>query len=94
MRMAVAQPEKVEAIIIQNAFPRRRIVSLWAARRGFWQDRRRMRLRSGKVFSVGVNPQPALGTRHILKRIDSRTWTDEFYFLNQPGQADIKRICS
>src|SRR6266576_6815608 len=40
MRMAVAHPEKVEAIIIQNAVSHEEGLSpLWAARRAFWQDR-------------------------------------------------------
>ena len=40
MRMAVDQPEKVEAIIIQNAVSHEEGLSpLWAARRAFWQDR-------------------------------------------------------
>src|SRR5882762_1609293 len=40
MRMAVDRPEKVEAIIIQNAVSHEEGLSpLWAARRAFWQDR-------------------------------------------------------
>jgi pimeloyl-ACP methyl ester carboxylesterase len=40
MRMAVDRPEKVEAIIIQNAVSHEvGLSSLWAARRAFWNDR-------------------------------------------------------
>ena len=40
MRMAVAEPGKVEAIIIQNAVSHEEgLSSLWAVRRAFWQDR-------------------------------------------------------
>lgn len=40
MHMAIAEPEKVEAIIIQNAVSHQEGLStLWAARRAFWQDR-------------------------------------------------------
>jgi len=43
------------------------------------------------------SPIPPLTTRNgylgrslHLERINPDTWTDEFYFLNQPGQADIQ----
>ncbi len=40
MRMAINKPEKVEAIIIQNAVSHEEgLSSVWAARRAFWQDR-------------------------------------------------------
>jgi len=31
-----------------------------------------------------------LGTSPCAERIDRDTWTDQFYFLNQPDQADIQ----
>lgn len=31
-----------------------------------------------------------LGTSPCAERIDPDTWTDQFYFLNQPDQADIQ----
>src|SRR5580765_918058 len=40
MRMAVDRPEKVEAIIVQNAVSHEEGLSpLWAARKAFWKDR-------------------------------------------------------
>jgi len=39
-------------------------------------------LESTRNRHVGTSPHP--------ERIDPDTWTDEFYFLNQPGQADIQ----
>lgn len=92
MRMAVAQPGKVEAIIIQNAVSHEEGLSpLWAARRAFWQDRASQEPAFRKSFlSLETTRNRHLGMSPHPERIDPDTWTDEFYFLNQPGQADIQ----
>jgi pimeloyl-ACP methyl ester carboxylesterase len=92
MRMAVAHPEKVEAIIIQNAVSHEEGLSpLWAARRAFWNDRASHEAAFRKSFlSLETTRNRHLGTSPHPERIDPDTWTDEFYFLNQPGQADIQ----
>ena len=92
MRMAVAQPEKVEAIIIQNAVSHEEGLSpLWAARRAFWQDRASHEAAFRKSFlSLDTTRNRHLGTSPHPERSDPDTWTDEYYFLNQPGQADIQ----
>ena len=92
MRMAVAHPEKVEAIIIQNAVSHEEGLSpLWAARRAFWQDRAAQEPAFRKSFlSLETIRNRHLGTSTHPERINPDTWTDEHYFLNQPGQADIQ----
>jgi len=92
MRMAVHQPEKVEAIIIQNAVSHEEgLSSLWAARRAFWQDRASHETAFRKSFlSLETTRNRHLGTSPHPERINPDTWTDEYYFLNQPGQADIQ----
>jgi pimeloyl-ACP methyl ester carboxylesterase len=92
MRMAIAQPGKVEAIIIQNAVSHEEGLSpLWAARRAFWQDRASQEPAFRKSFlSLETTRNRHLGNSPHPERIDPDTWTDEFYFLNQPGQADIQ----
>jgi pimeloyl-ACP methyl ester carboxylesterase len=92
MRMALAHPEKVEAIIIQNAVSHEEGLSpLWAARRAFWQDRASHEAAFRKSFlSLETTRNRHLGASPHPERIDPDTWTDEFYFLNQPGQADIQ----
>jgi pimeloyl-ACP methyl ester carboxylesterase len=92
MRMAVAHPEKVEAIIIQNAVSHEEgLSSLWAPRRAFWQDRKSHEAAFRKGFlSLDTTRSRHLGTSPHPEKIDPDTWTDEFYFLNQPGQADIQ----
>jgi pimeloyl-ACP methyl ester carboxylesterase len=92
MRMAVAHREKVEAIIIQNAVSHEEGLSpLWAGRRAFWQDRKSHEAAFRKGFlSLATTRDRHLGTSPHPENINPDTWTDEFYFLNQPGQADIQ----
>jgi len=92
MRMAVDRPEKVEAIIIQNAVSHEEGLSqLWDARRAFWQDRASHEAAFRKSFlSLDTTRNRHIGTSPHSQRIDPDTWTDEFYFLNQPGQAQIQ----
>ncbi len=92
LRMAVTHPEKVQAIIIQNAVAHEEGLSpLWGARRAFWQDRASHESEFRKAFlSVEATRNRHVGTSPHPERLDPDTWTDEFYFLNQPGQADIQ----
>ncbi len=92
MRMAVGHPEKVEAIIIQNAVSHEEgLSSLWAGRRAFWQDRASHEAAFRKSFlSLETTRNRHVGTSPHPERIDPDTGTDEFYFLKQPGQADIQ----
>ena len=92
MRMAVDRPEKVEAIIIQNAVSHEEGLSpAWAARRDFWNDRAAHEAAFRKSFlSLETTRNRHLGSTPHPERIDPDTWTDEYYFLNQPGQADIQ----
>ncbi|HEU4680073.1 MAG TPA: alpha/beta hydrolase [Terrimicrobiaceae bacterium] len=91
-RMALAHPERVQAMIIQNAVSHEEGLSpLWAVRRAFWQDRpaheaelraNLLSLEATRKRHVGTSPDPTLYNPDL--------WVDEFYFLNQPGQADIQ----
>jgi pimeloyl-ACP methyl ester carboxylesterase len=92
MRMAINHPENVEAIIIQNAVSQEEGLSpLWAARRAFWKDRDSHEAEFRKSFlSLDTTRNRHLGTSPHPERIDPDTWKDEFYFLNQQGQADIQ----
>ncbi|CDR33749.1 alpha/beta fold hydrolase [Criblamydia sequanensis] len=92
MRMAISHPEKVKAIIIQNAVSHEEGLSpLWVARRAFWQDRAANEAAFRKSFlSLDTTRSRHLGNSPHPEHIDPDTWTDEFYFLNQPEQADIQ----
>jgi len=65
------QPEKVEAIIIQNAVSHEEGLSpLWAARRAFWQDRASHEAAFRKSFSRwSPTRNRHLARRHILNEL-------------------------
>jgi pimeloyl-ACP methyl ester carboxylesterase len=92
MRMAVNRPEKVEALIVQNAVSHEAgLSSLWVARRAFWNDRAGHEAAFRKNFlSLETTRNRHIGTSPHPEGIDPDTWTDEYYFLNQPSQADIQ----
>jgi pimeloyl-ACP methyl ester carboxylesterase len=91
-RMALAHPERVRALIVQDAVAHNEgLGANWATRRAFWADR------SANEESLRKNllSLPTTKTRHVgddpnADRYDPDLWTDEFYFLNQPGQAQIQ----
>jgi pimeloyl-ACP methyl ester carboxylesterase len=91
-RMAVARPERVRAIIVQNAVAHEQgLSSLWDARRKYWADP------AGELDALKSNftSFDATRLRHVgfsrrPERYDPDTWTDEFAFLSRPRQADIQ----
>jgi len=92
MRMALAHPEKVQALIIQNAVSHEEGLSpLWAARKDFWRDRAGQEAAMRKGFlSLDSTRKRHLGSSPHPEKINPDTWVDEYYFLNQPGQGDIQ----
>jgi pimeloyl-ACP methyl ester carboxylesterase len=92
MRLAVAHPERIDALIIQNAVSHDEgLGPLWQTRRQFWKDRSAneaalrenfLSLASTRQRHVGSNPHP--------ETINPDLWTDEFAFLSRPGEADIQ----
>jgi pimeloyl-ACP methyl ester carboxylesterase len=91
-RLAVAHPERVTALVIQNAVAHEEgLGRLQAARQGFWADRAaneaiyRAGLASverGRVRHIGNSPHP--------ERFAPELWKDEIAFLARPGEADIQ----
>jgi pimeloyl-ACP methyl ester carboxylesterase len=91
-RMASAHPDSVTAMIVQNAVVNEEGLSnLWAVRRAFWADRpaHEAALRANFV-SLEATRQRHVGTAPNPELINPDTWVDEYYFLNQPGQAEIQ----
>lgn len=92
MRLAVAHPERVDGLIVQNAVVHEEGLSpLWTTRRQFWKDRASneasfratfLSLASTRQRHIGSNPNP--------DTINPDLWTDEFAFLSRPGEADIQ----
>jgi pimeloyl-ACP methyl ester carboxylesterase len=91
-RMALANPEKVQAMIIQNAVSHEEGLSpLWAVRRAFWQDRAAHEAEvRANLLSLGAAKKRHVGTSPDLSQYNPDLWVNEYYFLNQPGQAEIQ----
>ena len=91
-RMALAHPERVDALIVQDAAGHNEgLGANWKTRREFWKDRAAHEdaLRTN-LLSLATTRTRHVGSDPNVDRYDPDLWTDEFYFLNQPGQADIQ----
>lgn len=91
-RMAMAHPERLEALIIQNAVAHESGMGpLWQTRRAFWADRATHEPALRENFlSLAATRGRHLGNDPAIDRYDPDLWTDEFAFLNRPGQAEIQ----
>jgi pimeloyl-ACP methyl ester carboxylesterase len=91
-RMALRHPERVEALIVQNAVAHNEgLGAIWKPRRAFWADR----AANEASFRAGFLSLATTRTRHLgddpnPELYDPDLWTDEFAFLSAPGQADIQ----
>jgi pimeloyl-ACP methyl ester carboxylesterase len=91
-RMILAHPERADALIVQDAVAHNEgLGANWATRRAFWADRptyeealrkNLLSLATTKTRHVGDDPHTEL--------YDPDLWTDEYAFLNSPGQAQIQ----
>jgi pimeloyl-ACP methyl ester carboxylesterase len=91
-RMALAHPDRIEALIVQDAVAHNEGLGVnWKTRRAFWADR----AANESTLRMNLLSLATTRTRHVgndpnVERYDPDLWTDEFAFLNQPGQADIQ----
>ena len=91
-RMALGHPERIEALIVQDAVAHNDgLGANWKTRREFWKDR----AANENALRTNLLSLQTTRTRHVgndpnVERYDPDLWTDEFNFLNQPGQADIQ----
>jgi pimeloyl-ACP methyl ester carboxylesterase len=91
-RMVLAHPERVQALIVQDAVAHNEgLGANWNTRRAFWADRKA----NESALRINLLSLPTTRTRHVgndpnVERYDPDLWTDEFAFLNQPGQIDIQ----
>jgi pimeloyl-ACP methyl ester carboxylesterase len=91
-RMALAHPERVEALIVQDAVAHNEgLGEKWNTRRAFWADRaaNESALRAN-LLSLEATRARHVGNDPDVERHDPDLWTDEYYFLNRPGQAEIQ----
>jgi pimeloyl-ACP methyl ester carboxylesterase/maleate cis-trans isomerase len=91
-RLALAHPERVRAIIVQNAVAHNEgLGTIWATRRAFWADRPAHE----EALRKNLLSLTATRTRHVgddpkIELYDPDLWTDEYAFLNAPGQARVQ----
>jgi pimeloyl-ACP methyl ester carboxylesterase len=91
-RMALAYPDRIEALIVQDAVAHNEgLGANWNPRRAFWADRAANEgmLRTN-LLSIATTRTRHVGNDPNVDRYDPDFWTDEFAFLSQPGQADIQ----
>lgn len=91
-RMALDHPERVRAMIIQNAVAHEQGLSpLWEARRKYWADPAH-ELEALKVnfTSLDATRQRHLGSSPHPERYDPDAWRDEYAFLTRSGQPEIQ----
>jgi pimeloyl-ACP methyl ester carboxylesterase len=91
-RMALAHPDRVEAMIVQDAVAHNEgLAANWKTRRAFWADR----AANEEALRVNLLSLATTRTRHVgddphAELYDPDLWTDEFAFLNAPGQLQIQ----
>jgi pimeloyl-ACP methyl ester carboxylesterase len=91
-RMALAHPERVQALIIQDAVAHNEgLGGNWATRRAFWADRaaHEEALRTN-LLSLATTRTRHIGDDPEVERYDPDLWSDEYAFLSSPGQAQIQ----
>jgi pimeloyl-ACP methyl ester carboxylesterase len=91
-RMVLAHPERVEALIVQDAVAHDTgLGANWKTRRDYWADRapNEAALRAN-LLSLAATRARHVGNDPDVERHDPDLFTDEFFFLNQPGQVDIQ----
>ena len=91
-RMALAHPERVEALIVQDAVAHNEgFGTSWKTRRAFWADRasHEAALRTN-LLSLDTTRTRHVGSDPNHEKYDPDLWTDEYAFLNKPGAADIQ----
>jgi pimeloyl-ACP methyl ester carboxylesterase len=91
-RMILAHPDRVQALVVQDAVAHNEgLGANWKTRRAFWADR----TTNESALRTNLLSLAAARARHVgddpnVERHDPDLWTDEYYFLNQPGQAEIQ----
>jgi pimeloyl-ACP methyl ester carboxylesterase len=91
-RMALAHPERVQALIVQDAVAHNEgLGANWATRRAFWADRNAHEEALRKnLLSLATTKTRHVGDDPKVELYDPDLWTDEYAFLNAPGQAQIQ----
>ena len=90
--LALAHPQRVQALIVQNAVIHEAGLSdLWKLRRAFWQDRAAY---EQKILDAMPAPSSGVaryvGARKNRESFNPDLWSDEIAFLQKPGVAAVQ----
>ena len=91
-RLALMHPDRVNAIIVQNAVAHDEgLGPLWETRRQYWANREAYaeKLRAN-LISIAAAKQRHVGTDPHPELYDPDAWTDESAFLNREGEGRIQ----
>jgi len=90
-RVMLARPERVRALIIQNAnVYQEGLGAKWAGIAQYWADpKAHPEMFEAFVSRAATEARHTLGTSHP-ERYNPDTWTDEFSHLAKPGQREIQ----
>ena len=89
-RMALAHPDRVDALIVQDAVAHNEgLGANWTTRRAFWADRAAHEA-ALRTNLLSLDTPPTRPWQRSEQKYDPDLWTDEYAFLNKPGEADIQ----
>ncbi|MGE5625279.1 MAG: alpha/beta fold hydrolase [Bacillota bacterium] len=88
LKLAIAHPERVQTLIVQNAnISEEGESQLWVVRRAYWADRAAY---EGKIqanlSSLDADRGRHVGTSPHPERFNPDAWNDEYAFLSRPGE--------
>jgi pimeloyl-ACP methyl ester carboxylesterase len=91
-RLALARPQAVRAIVVQNAVAHEEgLGPLWELRRAYWRDRTAFEARVVSSFtSLEVARERHVGNSPHPERYNPDSWTDEYATLSREGQRRIQ----
>jgi pimeloyl-ACP methyl ester carboxylesterase len=92
-RLALAHPERVTALVVQNAVAHDEGISgpLWVPRKAYWADRAANEAKvRANLISAEAAKQRHVGTSPRPERYDPDLWTDEAAFLARLGEDRIQ----
>jgi pimeloyl-ACP methyl ester carboxylesterase len=91
-RMVLTHPERAKGLIVQDGVAHNEgLGANWTTRRAFWADRPAHE----EALRKNLLSMAATKTRHVgddpnVELYDPDLWSDEYAFLNSPGQAQIQ----
>jgi pimeloyl-ACP methyl ester carboxylesterase len=92
LKLAIAHPERIQALIVQNAnISEEGESQLWVTRRAYWADRAAYEGKlQANLSSLDADRGRHVGNSPHPERYDPDNWDDEYAFLSRPGEEQIQ----